>query len=130
MLTLKKFLTATKHKITGGAWFQWQCYGPHARFLDCGNFHDIGAAPYWICNAIFDTETQVVYEVCLVDYPSDADARAWRWINPDYKAKHKREAKKRGFRENQAWDDVNYLDLNDVDMLKQIRKTIAKHTAT
>jgi hypothetical protein len=53
----------------------------------------------------------VVYEVSAYDYKRE---RAYRLINPDYKDAHSKEAKHRDVLENQAWDDVNYVDL-DVD---------------
>jgi 5-carboxymethyl-2-hydroxymuconate isomerase len=52
-----------------------------------------------------------VYEVTVCDYPNN---RAYRIINPDYKTKHDAEASMRGVQSRQAWDDVNYVDL-DVD---------------
>ena len=60
---------------------------------------------------VFDTRTHVVYEASAYDYKRN---RAYRLINPDYKFAHDDEAAGRGVDINQAWDDVNYIDL-DVD---------------
>jgi hypothetical protein len=60
---------------------------------------------------IFDTKTQVVYEVQAHDYVHD---RAYRMINPDFQKKNRKEAKKRDIDKDNAWDDVDYVDL-DVD---------------
>jgi hypothetical protein len=47
----------------------------------------------------------------MCDYTND---RAYRMINPKNVEKHRKEAENRSVLENQAWDDVNYIDL-DVD---------------
>jgi hypothetical protein len=47
----------------------------------------------------------------MCDYTND---RAYRMINPKNVEKHHKEAEHRSVLENQAWDDVNYIDL-DVD---------------
>ena len=61
---------------------------------------------------IFDTKTQVVYEVQAHDYVHN---RAYRMINPDFKKKTKKEAKRRDVDKNNAWDDVDYVDLETDD---------------
>jgi hypothetical protein len=40
--------------------------------------------------------------------------RAYRLINPEFKSAHDHESSGRGIEINNAWDDVNYVDL-DVD---------------
>jgi hypothetical protein len=57
---------------------------------------------------IFDTKTQVVYEVQAHDYVHN---RAYRMINPDFQKKAKKEARKRDVNKNMAWDDVDYVDI-------------------
>jgi hypothetical protein len=54
-------------------------------------------------------------EVC--DYTND---RAYRMINPDYVKKHNKEAKSRDILGDQAWDDVDYVDLEvDDDFIQK-----------
>jgi hypothetical protein len=60
---------------------------------------------------IFDTKTQIVYEVQAHDYVHN---RAYRMINEDFRKKNKKEARRRDVNRNEAWDDVRYVDL-DVD---------------
>jgi hypothetical protein len=60
---------------------------------------------------IFDTKDQTVYEVQAHDYVHN---RAYRMINEDFQKKMKKESKRRDVNRNEAWDDVNYVDL-DVD---------------
>jgi len=40
--------------------------------------------------------------------------RAYRMINPDFRKKNRKEAKRRDVSKDEAWDDVDYVDL-DVD---------------
>jgi hypothetical protein len=61
-------------------------------------------------NMVFDTQDQTVYIVEVCDYKRE---RAYRMINPDYKQVHDAEALSRGVDYKEAWDDVNYVDLED-----------------
>jgi len=107
MITVKEFMEICNYKITEGSDYCWQCYGPHAYRLDSWNQDQEGHT----VSIVFDTRTHVVYEASAYDYKRD---RAYRLINPDYKFAHDDEAAGRGVDINQAWDDVNYIDL-DVD---------------
>jgi hypothetical protein len=48
----------------------------------------------------------------MCDYTND---RAYRMINPKFQEKHRKEALARDVDLNQAWDNVNYIDLDVVD---------------
>jgi hypothetical protein len=52
-----------------------------------------------------------VYEVQAHDYVHN---RAYRMITEDFRKKNRKEAKKRDIDKDNAWDDVDYVDL-DVD---------------
>ena len=60
---------------------------------------------------MFSTKTQKVYEVTMCDYTNN---RAYRMIAENKQKKHRKEANELGVNLNQAWDDVDYIDL-DVD---------------
>jgi hypothetical protein len=107
MITLKEFMEVVDYKVTEGSTYCWNCFGPNAYRLDSWNQEHDGHS----VSIVFDTKTHVVYEVSAYDYKHD---RAYRMINPDYKAGHDDEATSRGVEAKQAWDDVNYVDL-DVD---------------
>lgn len=107
MITMKEWMELVNYRITEGSEFGWQCYGPHAYMLDSWNGDQDGHS----FTVIFDTENQTVYEVQAHDYVHN---RAYRMINPDFQKKLKKEAKRRDISRNEAWDDVNYVDL-DVD---------------
>jgi hypothetical protein len=108
MLTLKEWMEITDYKITEGSDYAWQCYGHDAYMLDSWNGEQDG----YSFTVIFDTKTQVVYEVQAHDY---VHQRAYRMINEDFKKKNKKEARKRDINRDEAWDDVDYVDLETDD---------------
>lgn len=102
MITIEEFLNTVGHRISGGSEYQWQCFGPSARYLDSEFPHRYSAS------IVFDTQTQVVYEATVCDYEAN---RAYRWLNPDFKSEFENEGQNRGCRD-QAWDNVGYTDLD------------------
>jgi hypothetical protein len=116
MITVKEFMEIIDYKITEGSGYGWQCYGTDAYRLDSWNGSHDGHS----VSIVFDTKTQEVYEVSAYDYRNE---RAYRLINPDYKFAHDDEASGRGVDINQAWDDVNYIDLEVDDEF--IQKALA-----
>jgi hypothetical protein len=72
---------------------------------------------------VFDTKTQVVYTVEVCDY---ANERAYRMINPDYKTAHDREARQHNVSAKEAWDEADFVDLEEDDDF--IQKALAIKT--
>ena len=107
MLTVKEWMELVEYRITEGDSYGWQCFGPNAHSLSSWNGDHNG----WSFNMVFDTATQTVYTVEVCDYARD---RAYRMINPDFKQAHDDEARDRDVDGKEAWDAVNYVDL-DVD---------------
>jgi hypothetical protein len=119
MITLKDFMETVDYKITEGSEYCWQCYGPNAYRIDSWNQDHDGHS----VSIVFDTRTHVIYEATAYDYKRE---RAYRLVNPEYKADHDNEAVGRGVDADQAWDDVNYVDLDvDADFLEKARAIIA-----
>jgi hypothetical protein len=105
MITIKDFMEVVDYRITEGSQYMWKCYGSDAYRLDSWNGDHDGHS----VSIVFDTKTQEFYEVSVYDYKNQ---RAYRLINPNYKFAHDDEASSRGVDLNQAWDDVNYTDLD------------------
>lgn len=106
MISMNEFLETCEYRITEGSEYGWSCYGRYAYSLSTWNgLHDQGG---WSGNIVFDTVNQTVYEVEICDYTNE---RAYRMINPDYVEAHRQEAKSRDSSFNQAWDDVEFTDL-------------------
>ena len=107
MITMKEWMELVSYRITEGSDFGWQCYGSNVYQLDSWNGDQDGHS----FSIIFDTRDQTVYEVQAHDYLHN---RAYRMVNQDFAKKMKKEAKRRDVNRNEAWEDVDYVEL-DVD---------------
>jgi len=108
MITLKEWMEVVEYRVTEGSTFCWQCYGGNAYSLDSWNGEQDGNS----FTIIFDTKTQVVYEVQSHDYKNQ---RAYRRINPDFKSNRDAESINRNVSLDEAWEEVNYVDLESDD---------------
>ena len=115
MITMKEWMELVDYKITEGDSYGWTCFGPNSYQLSSWNgIHGKGGYSF---NIVFSTKSHKVYCVEVCDYTND---RAYRMINPDYVKKHGKEAKNRDVNMNQAWDDVDYIDLEvDDDFIQK-----------
>ena len=110
MITMKEWMELVDYKITEGSDYGWSCYGTNSYTLDSWNgVHGVGGYSFSI---VFSTKSQKVYEVSVCDYTND---RAYRMINPKNVDKHNKEAEHKSVLANQAWDDVDYIDLEVAD---------------
>jgi len=107
MITLKEWMELIDYKITEGSEYCWQCYGLSAYSLDSWN----GAHDGYSFTIVFDKKTQEVFEVQAHDF---LHSRAYRMINPEYKSQQAKEVADRDCGD-EAWDDVDYIDLEVVD---------------
>lgn len=113
MLTLKDWMEIVDYRITEGSEFGWKCYGDNVYCLDSWNCEQDG----YSFTVIFDTRTQEVYEVQAHDYFHN---RAYRMINPAYKNAQQTKASEMGSYADEAWDDVDYVDLEvDDDFIQK-----------
>ena len=104
MITMKEWMELVEYRITEGSDYGWQCYGSNVYMMDSWNGEQDGHS----FSIIFDTKDQTVYEVQAHDYVHN---RAYRMINEDFQKKNRKEAKRRDVSKDEAWDDVNYVDL-------------------
>lgn len=104
MITIETAIKLANYKITGGAEYQWKCFGPNARFMDFeSNPNEVSFS------LIFDTVTQEVYEATVCDYTKE---NCYRIMNPDYTDAYLCEADSRNVNPNQAYDEVEYIDID------------------
>lgn len=116
MITLKEWLEVVNYRITEGSNYLWNCYGPDSYSLDSWNGDQDGHS----FTITFDTRTQRVYEVQAHDYKNQ---RAYRLINSEFRSIMEQEADYRHVNKKEAWEDVNYVDLEADD--DWIQKAIA-----
>jgi hypothetical protein len=106
MITMREWMELVDYKITEGDSYGWQCFGPNAYQLSSWNgIHGAGGYSF---NIVFSTKTQKVYEVSVCDYTNN---RAYRMIALDKQEKYRKEAKRNFTNLNEAWDNVDYVDL-------------------
>ena len=111
MITMQEFMEVVDYRITEGSDFTWNCFGEDARpyTLSAWNQEHDG----WSFNITFDTGTQDVYMVEACDYKNN---RAYRLISPAYVQEYREYAKDElAEYVDQAWDGVNYVDLEEAD---------------
>ena len=110
---MKEWMELVGYRITEGSDYMWQCYGSNAYALDSWNGEQDGHS----FTVIFDPRDQTVYEVQAHDYVHN---RAYRMINEDFQKKNRKEAKKRDIDKDNAWDDVDYVDIEvDDDFIQK-----------
>ena len=113
MISLKEWMELVDYRVTEGGDYGWQCYGHDAHMLDSWNGDQNGHS----FTVIFDTKNQTVYEVQAHDYVHN---RAYRMINEEFVKKMKKEAKRRDTNKDEAWDEVDYVDLEiDDDFIQK-----------
>lgn len=113
MLTIKEWMELADYRISEGSDYQWQSYGPNAYIMTSWNGEHDG----YSFSIYFDTKTQVVYEVQAHDYQNN---RAYRMFNPDFKDLNMNEAQEREVNNDEAWDNVSYIDLEvDDDFIQK-----------
>ncbi len=121
MITLSQFLEAGQYRITEGSTYGWQCYGDNAYALDVqtGDWQSNSAS------VVFDRRTQEVYQATCYDYKNN---RAYRIFgNDDRRRMCEAEALVRGVDNREAWEDVNYVDLEvEEDFLDKMTAIIAE----
>lgn len=122
-MELKDFMEVTSYRITEGSEYCWNCFGPNAYRLDSWSGAWTNTTDGYTISIVFDTVTQTVYEVDAYDYSRN---RAYRWMNPVNKEAHDTEAINRNIDPKNAWDDVDFVDLEvESDFLEKARAIVA-----
>ena len=113
MITLKDFLETIDYKITEGSEYGWKCYGEHTHRIERQTGDHTGNT----VTCVFDTKEHFLYELEAWD---NANNRVYRWIHPDYIKAYKKACKKPDVDFKNAFDDVNFTDLDvEADILEK-----------
>ena len=116
MITIRDFMEIANYRITEGSSFTWNCFGNNAYSLDCWSPNE------YSLSIIFDTQTQLVYEVQAHDYKNN---RSYRLTNEEYVKAQQDEATSRNVDIDQAYDEVRYVDLESEEDFMQKALAIA-----
>lgn len=106
---MKKWLEVIDYKITEGSEFCWNCFGNEAYRLDHWNGDSQDSPSFSIT---FDRKDQTVYQMEAHDYVNN---RAYRWTAPSWQKAWNDESAERGINAREAWDDVDYVELDVLD---------------
>lgn len=106
---MKRWLETVEYRITEGSEFCWNCFGSQSYRLDHWS-GDSQESPSF--SITFDRGNQTVYQMEAHDYIND---RAYRWTDPDWQKVYNDEALQRGLNAIEAWDDVEYVELESLD---------------
>lgn len=113
MITLDQFTLLVNNNQISSEQYLWECYGKFSHLIESWNNSVTGHST----TIVFDLRDKTVYETSVFDYKNN---RAYRMINPDYAAAYHAEALARGVEANQAWDGVEFTDLElDDDFLEK-----------
>ena len=111
VITLKEFMEVIDYRITEGDDYTWPCFGDGAKPYSLSAWN--GDHDGWSFNIVFDTGTQEVYMVEACDYKHQ---RAYRRMNPDWVKDYQDYAKAHNPEyADQAWDSVDFVDLEEDD---------------
>jgi predicted HicB family RNase H-like nuclease len=105
-MKLSEVCNTFDYRISGGSEYCWKCYGENARFLDFESEFGHGSV-------IFDSMDQTVFSA---EISANADGEdnlpsPYRWLNPVWKDEYLAECKEKNIQPNNAWDDVDWIDL-------------------
>ena len=117
-MTMQRWMEAVGFRITEGSTYGWQCYGPNAYMLDSWNGEQDGHS----FSIVFDTKDQTVYEINAHDFTNQ---RAYRWVADSWRSAMQADAANRSVMEKQAWDEVDYVDLEVLDDMFEKIEAIA-----
>lgn len=119
IMTIKEYLETINYKITSAEDFCWNCYGENTLTFETWNGDIEGVSS----SIIFDSQSQKVYEVFVIDYGT---AQAFRWVHPEFVEKMIADATDRDVDHSIAADAIKFVDLTDEHViLEKIRTMVA-----
>ena len=120
MITMKQWMDLVQHRVTEGSAYTIECYGPNAHVLDAWDGDQEGVSS----SIVFDTVTQVVYEVSICEFKHDI---AYRLVNPTYADALKALAGVKGGAWSAAYDGVEFTDFSTVDAFIEAASVLLQH---
>jgi len=107
MSVMERWMKAVDYRITEGSEHMYNCY-EHGYCLDSWS----GTQDGYSFTIVFSTKSPTVYELQAHDY---ANGRAYRWQAEEHREAYEAECRANGSDPKNAWDDLNYVDLETLD---------------
>ena len=98
------------HRVVGGSDYGWRCW-PNARYMDYESEHA------W-ASVVFSTGNGMIFEATVTHKNSDKIG-PYRWLNPAWKSRYDAECQERSVGSQDAWDKVQWVDLEVWDDFAQ-----------
>lgn len=120
---INDILHIMNYEVVEGSPFLWSCYGKTARIMYFGR-GEPAEDDNWTVSVIFDSVPKkgTIYEVII-----DQNAKVYRWINPKFLKKYLAECAERNIQPNCAYDDVNFIEIDNIANLEKFLKMLYKN---
>lgn len=105
------YIRSVGFSLTQGAKFMWNCYGDNSWLLESDG-----------SSAVVDCKTGIVYEVACFN---EEDDDCYKWTDPNYIDAYTVESLDRGFNPLQAYDDVEFKQVSEQEILAILEKNHA-----
>lgn len=116
MSILEQFLEAIEYRINDAWEHQWASY-TNGQTLSSSN-------QFGTMSVVFDRETQTVIEITATTELEARKQCAYRWMNPDFKDAIYEEAGRRNVSPTEAFERMDYIDLEVVEDVLEKGKAI------
>lgn len=120
---INDILTIMNYEVVEGCSHLWDCYGKTARIMYFGRgFPE--EEDNWTVSVIFNSVAKkgTIYEITI-----DQHGKVYRWMNPSYVKKYLAECKSRSIQPSIAYDDVEYIAIDDLNTIEKCIKALYKN---
>ena len=112
-MKLDQYLELIDYNLEGTSKYMWKSFGNTANFFD---HNGQGKGEF---SVVADTKTKQIYYAAVID---SVRGNCYLWIDPEYKDAYVYEAESRNCNYLQAYDDVEYTELeSEADWLEKAR---------
>lgn len=117
MIKINEWMELVNYKITESSYYGWTCYGPNAYYFESWS----GTQDGYSVTITFDTKDHTTYELAVHDLKRN---KAYRMLNKSTQQVFKEECARKNLSFSEAWDDIEYVDLEVVDDFLEKTKAI------
>jgi hypothetical protein len=113
-MQLAQYLKLINYELGSTSKYLWKAFGPNAFYFDYHKTHKHSEI-----SVVADIATQRVYKAMVIDSVRN---KQYMWIDPEFRDDYKYESESRNCNPLQAYDAVNYVELEtENDWLEKAR---------